>query len=42
MGWTRVSSIDMGEGSCYWWYIAKHRVIESRNLHCSVFVNVCY
>ena len=28
MGWTRISSADMGEGCCYWWDVAKHRIIE--------------
>ena len=28
MSWTKISSIDMGEGWCYWWNVAKHRVIE--------------
>ena len=25
---TRIPSIDMGEGCCYWWDVAKHRIIE--------------
>ena len=28
MGWTRISSIDMKEGCCYWCDVAKDRVIE--------------
>ena len=28
IGWARISSIDMGEGSCYWLDVAKHKVIE--------------
>ena len=28
MGWTRIYSMDMGEGTSYWWDVAKHRVNE--------------
>ena len=28
MAWTRLSSVDMGEGCCYSWDVAKHRTIE--------------
>ena len=28
MGWTRISSIDMGEGCCYWCDVARQRMIE--------------
>ena len=28
IGWARISSIDMGEGSCYWLDVAKYKVIE--------------
>ena len=29
MGWSRVSSVDMGAGNFYWSYnVAKYRVIE--------------
>ena len=26
MGWSRISFINMGQGSCYWLNVAKHRV----------------
>ena len=28
MGWTRISSIDMGEECCYWCDVARQRMIE--------------
>ena len=28
IGWSRISFIDMGQGSCCWLDVVKHRVIE--------------
>ena len=28
MVWSRISLMDMGQGSCYWLNVAKHKVIE--------------
>ena len=36
LGWTWISSIDMEEGCCYWWDVAKHKSnwIEKSSLLC--------
>ena len=41
MGWSRIFFIGMGHGSCSWLNVAKHRVIEQRNLHFSVSIHFC-
>ena len=38
LGCTRISSIDIGEGCCYWWDVAKHKKEISIVLFVHIFV----